>query len=373
MADHALRMVSSVPLERRGNVNCIGFSPDGRNYAWGYDNGLIGVQRWRQIPTTIRANADSIFALGWAPDGESFVAGDGRGQLIFVNRSGQFRIEEVHEAPIWSLAFSPNGDFVLSGAADGTIGIFGKAMSYPVLMTGHLDDVTAVAWKPDGRQFASASYDQSVTIWNAPSWEKDAKLQIRSRVLDIDWAPDDRICVALEDGTIALVTLSPFSTRTFEGHTGAVDLVSCFARAPILISDSSDGTIRLWDIRTGGELIALRTEKTVGGNIAINEERSCIAIPNNKQHIISLWTFDSALLLPKHGDIITQSSAKVVLVGESNVGKSCLALRIAEDRYEEQGTTHGMKFWPISPQRLNGDQPIPEGQLREVVLWDMGG
>jgi WD40 repeat protein len=264
MADHALRMVSSVPLERRGNVNCIGFSPDGRNYAWGYDNGLIGVQRWRQIPTTIRANADSIFALGWAPDGESFVAGDGRGQLIFVNRSGQFRIEEVHEAPIWSLAFSPNGDFVLSGAADGTIGIFGKAMSYPVLMTGHLDDVTAVAWKPDGRQFASASYDQSVTIWNAPSWEKDAKLQIRSRVLDIDWAPDDRICVALEDGTIALVTLSPFSTRTFEGHTGAVDLVSCFARAPILISDSSDGTIRFWDIRTGGELIALRTEKTVG-------------------------------------------------------------------------------------------------------------
>jgi hypothetical protein len=107
MADHALRMVSSVPLERRGNVNCIGFSPDGRNYAWGYDNGLIGVQRWRQIPTTIRANADSIFALGWAPDGESFVAGDGRGQLIFVNRSGQFRIEEVHEAPIWSLDSSP--------------------------------------------------------------------------------------------------------------------------------------------------------------------------------------------------------------------------------------------------------------------------
>jgi len=43
-------------------------------------------------------------------------------------------------------------------------------------------------------------------------------------------------------------------------------------------------------------------------------------------------------------------SAKIVLVGESNVGKSCLALRLAQDRYEEQGTTHGMRLWTMPPE-----------------------
>jgi GTPase SAR1 family protein len=76
-------------------------------------------------------------------------------------------------------------------------------------------------------------------------------------------------------------------------------------------------------------------------------------------------------------ETITQViSAKVVLVGESNVGKSYLAHRIATGKAPEEGlikSTHGMKFWPLGPEQLCAQPRGPADQRRDVVLWDMGG
>jgi small GTP-binding protein len=66
-------------------------------------------------------------------------------------------------------------------------------------------------------------------------------------------------------------------------------------------------------------------------------------------------------------------SSKVILVGESNVGKSCLAQRLATNRYEEQGTTHGMRIWSVSPEQLSPNAVTPSGEKREIEIWDMGG
>jgi small GTP-binding protein len=74
--------------------------------------------------------------------------------------------------------------------------------------------------------------------------------------------------------------------------------------------------------------------------------------------------------------VVTYTSAKVVLVGESNVGKSYLAHRIGTGKAPEEGTiksTHGMTFWPMAPETLSPEAKAPEGQRRDVVLWDLGG
>ena len=72
---------------------------------------------------------------------------------------------------------------------------------------------------------------------------------------------------------------------------------------------------------------------------------------------------------------ILQTSAKVVLAGDSNAGKTCLARRLAEDCYVEgQPTTHGMQIWTQPPEKLHPSGTLaPEGQHREIFLWDLGG
>ena len=77
--------------------------------------------------------------------------------------------------------------------------------------------------------------------------------------------------------------------------------------------------------------------------------------------LIHLWELDFDVLLGQPAaPTVTYTSAKVVLVGESNVGKSYLAHRIATGAPPEQGTiesTHGMKFWPLEPEK-----PSPAAQ-----------
>jgi GTPase SAR1 family protein len=81
------------------------------------------------------------------------------------------------------------------------------------------------------------------------------------------------------------------------------------------------------------------------------------------------------LSIPKAAHAITvaghsrYTNAKVVLLGESGVGKSGLALRLAEDRWEETGSTHGMKVWQLD---LGTSIAHPEVE-REVWLWDLAG
>jgi len=61
-------------------------------------------------------------------------------------------------------------------------------------------------------------------------------------------------------------------------------------------------------------------------------------------------------------------AAKVVLLGESAVGKTSLAYRLVGDRFAPTYSTHGMTVWRL-------DLPLPPDPTleREVLLWDLAG
>lgn len=63
------------------------------------------------------------------------------------------------------------------------------------------------------------------------------------------------------------------------------------------------------------------------------------------------------------------TNAKVVLVGETGVGKTGLALRLCEDRWEPTESTHGMRILQL---KLASDEKLADIE-REVWLWDFAG
>ncbi len=164
----------------------IKFSPDGSTLA--YSGIKLGAQPniWiKEIETgstrnlRTRDQAFDVYAIAWSPDGQLIATGGvDRVLRIWSVSSGSAvqEIEDVYRGPIRALAFSPNGKWLATGAEDNESGK--KEISLllwdtsvwqdepPVILAGTGSDVTSLAFSPDGQLLASGANDGSSALWD---------------------------------------------------------------------------------------------------------------------------------------------------------------------------------------------------------------
>ncbi len=117
-----------------------------------------------------------------------------------------------HTEGVTQLAWNPQGTLLASagrGPADTTIHLW-NADGQPVrVLTGHTGPILSLAWSPDGSQLASGSADQTVRLWKADGSLDNTMNINQGKVWAVAWSPDGKILatgsiVAVLDPTVQL-------------------------------------------------------------------------------------------------------------------------------------------------------------------------
>ena len=136
------------------------------------------------------------------------------------------------------------------------------------------------------------------------------------------------------------------------------------------MSAATDGEICVWNGRDGSALAEVPSESPFR-----NPTTEAIALLASAP--LPSFQTDSILAEPVACRVTpdvsspSKATAKVVFLGRSETGKSCLARRLATDECESLPSTHGMQLWSIPIQKLDPARAVPGNETREVALWDL--
>ena len=248
----------------------VAFSPDGKRiFSGSYNLHKITVRIWdattcRQIgePMSIYSNTLGYHSIDFSPDGKYIVSVSSDTVFLWDVINGKCLDTLIgHNGMVNAVAFSPNGERIVSGAKDGTVRIWNSAAGklFRRQLIGHSDEVHTVSFSPDGKRIVSGSEDKTIRIWDVTTGRCLNTLKGHTDIVySVVFSPDGkRIVSGSGDNTIRVwdaVTGSQIG-EPLKGHTNIVLSVAFSPDGKRIVSGSADGTVGFWDVSPLQDLI----------------------------------------------------------------------------------------------------------------------
>jgi WD40 repeat protein len=285
-----------------------------------------------------------VSSVAFSPDGNKIVSGSRDNTLRLWDATtgkpiGQPFTEHT-DAQTLSVAFSPDGNKIVSGSTDKTVRLWdattGKPIGQP--FTGHKDVVLSVAFSPDGNKIVSGSFDKTVRLWDATTGKPIGQpfIEQTDAVYSVAFSPDgNKIVSGGNDKTVRLwdaTTGKPIG-QPFTGHTNEVRSVAFSPDGNKIVSGSWDKTVRLWDATTGKPIGQAFTGHTEG--------------------------VFSVAFSPDGNKIVSGSFDKTVRLWDATTGKP-----IGQPFIEHTDAVYSVAFSP------DGNKSVSGSSDKTVRLWD---
>ncbi|MEH2273215.1 MAG: AAA-like domain-containing protein [Nostoc sp.] len=249
-------------FEEDSRMLSLDFSPDGRTLAIVGSGGVVRLWELdRNQRTILKGPGIGLLGVSYSPDGNRLVTVgfDYKLRLWQRDSNGQFQLHQViqaHTGRIWDIVYSPNGQFIASASADGTIKLWTSENSERLLekpdriLEGHKSEVFGVAISPNSQFIASTGGDGCLRLW-----KRDGTLV---RIFNgksigltrVAFSPDGQMLAAAGfDNTIKVWKTDGTLLVTLNGHTSNVSSVAFSPDGKTLASGGDDQLVIMWDIQ----------------------------------------------------------------------------------------------------------------------------
>ncbi|CAM9921706.1 unnamed protein product [Ectocarpus sp. 4 AP-2014] len=205
--------------------------------------------------------ADPIQHLRWVGDHLAFGT-DGGGTWIISRQTGfVINVFEGHSGAVTALYF--DGELLVTGGSDKIVRVqrnsrdclekeqLGECLH---VLEGHTERITGVA-RLDGSRLATSSADGSLRVWDVSSGETLHDVLLPSPACCLG-AAEGYMVTGLADGRVLAWEAkrperAPTEILTLDAHRGGVTTLS-FPKQDVLLTGGGDGRVKYWDLNQGG-------------------------------------------------------------------------------------------------------------------------
>ncbi|CCE61444.1 hypothetical protein TPHA_0A03680 [Tetrapisispora phaffii CBS 4417] len=155
---------------------------------------------------------------------------------------------------ISALAWSPNGESIITGVQNGELRIWSKDGRLQNVLNFHRSAIVTVKWNTLGNYFISSDVDNVTILWNSQTGTamqhldlKESSSSSHSLGVDLEWVDDSRFVIPGLDNTI--VVFHAFEKKPLgklQGHQSAISVLEMNKKSRLLLSASDDHTLRVW-------------------------------------------------------------------------------------------------------------------------------
>ncbi|QGA18984.1 hypothetical protein EYB26_006669 [Talaromyces marneffei] len=249
---------------------------------------------WSPGLQTLEGHSASVMSVAFSSDGQTVVSGsvDRTIKLWDTKTGSELQTLKGHSASVTSVAFSSDGQTVASGSWDSTIKLWDtKAGSELQILKGHSAWVSSVAFSSNGQTVASGSNDGTIKLWDTRTGSKLQTLKAHSAlVTSVAFSSDGQaVASGSWDRTIKFWdTKTGSELQTLKAHSALVTSVAFSSDGQAVASGSWDRTIKFWDTKTGSELQTLKGHSASVTSVACSSDGQIVA-SGSQDCTIKLW------------------------------------------------------------------------------------
>jgi WD40 repeat protein len=252
------------------------------------------------------AHLTLVESLAYSPDGKFLASGAYQEVILWDAQTGLLRQRLTGFADrVVTLAFSPDGKLLATGGGaptdEGEVKVFDVATGKLAveIKNGHSDTVFGVCFSPDGKKLATCAADKFVKTWEIPSGKFLKAFEGHTHhVLGVGWKGDGKLLASA--GADNVVKIWDFEkgeqVRTIQAHGKQVTQLFFIGTTPQFVTCAGDAQVRFWNADNGGNT------RNFGGNndflyaVGVSPDGSIVAA-GGQEGIVRLYNGSNGTLL----------------------------------------------------------------------------